>query len=71
MIESTVRELSVAQTVRPLVVEPAHQGSGPKLGTDAHVILNLFQAFRHCPFSGRRRFRRLRGANDDFVNLKM
>jgi hypothetical protein len=26
------------------VVEPAHPGSGPRLGTDAHIFIDLFQA---------------------------
>ena len=32
---------------------------------------HLFQDFRRCAFSGRRRSRRRRGAYDDFINLKM
>src|SRR4051812_4035891 len=35
------------------------------------LFLDLFQGFRRCAFSGRRRSRRRRGAYDDFVNLKM
>ena len=34
-------------------------------------ILDLFQDFRRCAYSGRRRFRRRRGDYDDFVNSKM
>ena len=37
------RELSVAQLVRFLVVEPAHQGSSLRLGTGVRIFLNLFQ----------------------------
>ena len=39
------RELSVAQLVRFLVVEPAHQGSSPRLDNGACIFLNLFQDF--------------------------
>ena len=35
------------------------------------LFLDLFQDFRRCAFSGRRRFRRRRGAYGDFINLKM
>ena len=35
------------------------------------LFLDLFQDFRRCAFSGRRRSRRRRGAYGDFVNLKM
>jgi hypothetical protein len=33
-----------SELVRFLVVEPAHPGSGPRLGTDAHIFIDLFQA---------------------------
>jgi hypothetical protein len=41
------------------------------LVSPAHLFLDLFQDFRRCTFSGRRRPRRRRGVYGDFVNLKM
>ena len=37
----------------------------------SHLFLDLFQDFRWCAFSGRRRSRQRRGAYGDFVNLKV
>jgi hypothetical protein len=36
-------ELSLAQLVRFLVVEPVHLGLSPRLGMGARIFLNLFQ----------------------------
>jgi hypothetical protein len=36
-------ELVIHQLVRFLVVEPAHQGSSPRLGTGVRIFLDLFQ----------------------------
>lgn len=49
------------------VVSPAHQGSSPKLDIGARIISEFISDFQRCSFSGRRRFRRLRGACADFV----
>jgi hypothetical protein len=36
-------ELIIDQLVGFLVVEPAHPGSSPRLGTGVRIFLNLFQ----------------------------
>lgn len=56
---NNVCKLSVTQIVKFLVVEPDHHGSSPRLGSGAHIFLDIFQTFQRCSFSGRRRFPRL------------
>jgi len=41
-MKSIIRELSVAQLARLLVVQPAHQSSSPRLGAGARIFLDLF-----------------------------
>src|ERR1043165_2497650 len=59
----------VVELVGGTVVSPAHQSSNPRFDIGARIFVDLFQAFRRCAFSGRRRSRRRRGG--DFVNFKM
>jgi hypothetical protein len=69
--QNKISELSLAQLVRFIVVEPAHPVSSPQLGTGARIFLDLFQDLRRCAFCGRRRSRWQRGACGDFINLEM
>ena len=47
------RELSLAQLVWFLVVEPAHPGSSPRLGMGARIFLDFPGFNRRYAFSGR------------------
>ena len=52
-IAKTSCELSLAQLVWFLVVEPAHPGSSPRLGMDARIFLDFPGFNRRFAFSGR------------------
>jgi hypothetical protein len=42
-VNESVIEDTTYQQIDLLVVEPAHPGSSPRLGTDVHICLDLFQ----------------------------
>ena len=61
----------VVELVSRIVVSSSQQSSSPRLDIGVCIFLDLFQDFRRCAFSERRRSRRLQGACGEFVNLKM
>jgi hypothetical protein len=65
------RELSVAQMVRFLMVEPTHEGSSPEFSTSDRIFLDLFGPFGDVRLVGEGVSIDYECVCDYIVNLKM